>query len=863
MSSSLCSGNIELLVAVEINWFLGRNFKGPNSTNQNSGEVVTQETDSGDDLRTDAWRGGAFATTRTDIHSSDRPAEVFAGSTAGDIDVGPGTRIGDFEVVQELGCGGMGFVVKAVDTVLDRPVAIKIIAPSIAWNEEMVQRFIREARAMASIDHPAVMQILHWGRHQNLPYFVMPYTQGRTLHQLRRSCETLDAAYLIAVAKRVAAAMSAVHEAGLIHRDLKPSNIWIEDATGAVKILDFGLVRTTPEINEAVGHLTQVGMFTGTPGFMAPEQVTGEAVTSRTDLFSFGATLYAAVTGDPPFVGKTPNTAAIATASLPFPRLTESRHRIPCELIDLIHQCLNKNPDDRPDSAAEVLARLEQIDLNRSAPRESRSGWVAVTALAFLVLTAAWAVQASWRTFSAPAESNVAGWSTAKATDSGAASDTTAEAMTAAKSIAAVDDDGDPLSRLSADQRAALAGRPTAIKILREIADTEAKRSIPGDDAILTPLILGLNRSRDPTLRSDLIHLAPGFLRVKLVMSMLDQKLSPGGSAAVVQMLGGYEAAFTSAIDSDQALERLEKKLSRLVERCPDAELVSSCRWLMAKLGRGNFVRRLPDLSDVPRHPTTARWFQPIAGPQMVMIPEPGRVTLGSLPNEPGRSISPKQLEDLRTAVIDYSLAVSVTEITVGELRRVLPEAVRENKDAQDALPVRGISWCEAAEYCNRLSEQIGLPSDEACYHTYLSNGRWLGEEKPDALQRLGYRLPGDDEWEFLCRAGSGTPRHFGKDSVWLDRYAVVGDGKDSDEATLSVVGTRKPNAFGLFDTLGNISEWTNDRYWIDAIRHRRVRGGSVFTAHDGVRAAARYNINERMWPPHNRIGFRVVRTLP
>jgi serine/threonine protein kinase len=264
-------------------------------------------------------------------------------------------RIGHYEVLQVLGQGGFGIVLQAFDEVLQRVVAVKVLAPEIATTSPARKRFLREARASAAVRHENVVQIYAVEDHP-LPYLVMELIPGETLQQLLDRTGPLDVPEILHIGRQIGAGLAAAHETGLIHRDVKPGNILIEGGPERrAKLTDFGLARATDDAS-----LSQSGLVAGTPLYMAPEQARGETLDHRSDLFSLGSVLYVMCTGHPPF------RASGALAVLR--RVCEDRPRpireiipeTPSWLCDLIARLHAKDPAERFQSAREVVDLLER-----------------------------------------------------------------------------------------------------------------------------------------------------------------------------------------------------------------------------------------------------------------------------------------------------------------------------------------------------------------------------------------------------------------------------------------------------------------------------------------------------------------------
>jgi serine/threonine protein kinase/tetratricopeptide (TPR) repeat protein len=299
-------------------------------------------------------------------------AAADAGRTASDPGefsfLGPATRTGSlgrlahYEVLEVVGHGGMGVVLKAFDEKLHRVVAIKAMSQPLAASPVARRRFIREAQACAAVRDEHVIGIHEVEEANQPPYLVMDYISGQSLRQRIEIGPPLTIAEILRIGMQTASGLAAAHAQGLIHRDVTPSNILLENGVQRVKITDFGLARLVDDAS-----ITQPGVVAGTPQYMSPEQAKGEVVDHRSDLFSLGSVLYAMCTGQPPFRGST-TVAVLRRVVDESPRpIREVNAEIPDWLVAVIGKLLDKQPADRFQSAGEVaellgkqLARLQQ-----------------------------------------------------------------------------------------------------------------------------------------------------------------------------------------------------------------------------------------------------------------------------------------------------------------------------------------------------------------------------------------------------------------------------------------------------------------------------------------------------------------------
>jgi WD40 repeat protein len=262
-------------------------------------------------------------------------------------------RLDHYEVLEVLGHGGMGVVLRALDTKLHRAVAIKVMAPALAATAAARQRFTREAQAAAAVRDDHVIAIYAVEEANGLPYLVMEYVSGPSLQKRLDQAGPLGVTEILRIGGQTASGLAAAHAQGLVHRDVKPANILLENGVERVKITDFGLARAVDD-----DSLTQSGAVAGTPQYMAPEQAAGEPVDHRADLFSLGSVLYAACTGRPPFCGGG-TMAVLKRVCEEAPRpIRETNPEFPEWLVAVIAKLHAKSTADRFQSAAEVAELL-------------------------------------------------------------------------------------------------------------------------------------------------------------------------------------------------------------------------------------------------------------------------------------------------------------------------------------------------------------------------------------------------------------------------------------------------------------------------------------------------------------------------
>ncbi len=277
-----------------------------------------------------------------------------------------GTRIGPYEIAALLGVGGMGEVYRARDTRLAREVAIKVLPTSFAGDADRLRRFEQEARATGLLNHPNILQVHDVGSHEGAPYVVSELLEGETLRD-RIGGTPLPVRKAIDFATQIARGLSAAHEKGIVHRDLKPENLFLT-RDGRVKILDFGLAKLVhgEALSEAETNThgmpgTDAGKVLGTVGYMSPEQVRAQPVDHRSDIFSFGSVLYEMLSGRRAFRGASAVETMSAILKEDPPDLSETNRSLPPALERIVSHCLEKNPEERFQSARDIAFDLEQL----------------------------------------------------------------------------------------------------------------------------------------------------------------------------------------------------------------------------------------------------------------------------------------------------------------------------------------------------------------------------------------------------------------------------------------------------------------------------------------------------------------------
>src|SRR6202165_3645195 len=272
----------------------------------------------------------------------------------------PGKRLGPYEILSSIGAGGMGEVYRAKDTRLDRTVAIKVLPPDLADRPELRERFEREARAIASLNHPHICTLYDIGRQDGIDYLVMEYLEGETL-AMRLLKGPLPLEQTLRCAAEIADALDKAHRKSITHRDLKPGNVM--HTKSGTKLLDFGLAKLAQEAAPVTSvsqlptlqnAITSEGTILGTLQYMAPEQVEAKEVDARTDIFAFGAVVYEMATGKKAFEGKSSASVMAKILEAEPPPISSLQPMTPPALDRVVKRCLAKDPENRWQTARDL-----------------------------------------------------------------------------------------------------------------------------------------------------------------------------------------------------------------------------------------------------------------------------------------------------------------------------------------------------------------------------------------------------------------------------------------------------------------------------------------------------------------------------
>jgi serine/threonine protein kinase/formylglycine-generating enzyme required for sulfatase activity len=805
------------------------------------------------------------------------------------------TQLGRYRLVKKLGAGGMGTVFLAEDSTLGRRVAVKVPHVSSDDSPVILDRFLREARAAASVDHPFLCPVHDVGEANGYPFLVMPFIEGTPLSRRIDPDNPWPALQAVTLVRQLAIGLQVMHERGIVHRDLKPANVMLR-ASGEPVIMDFGLAKS---LTGQSRQLTNTGAPLGTPAFMAPEQVLGQLslIGPATDVYALGVILYELLTGRVPFEGPL---AIVYGQVLHAPPQPPSVHRPDLDpaLDALCLKAMAKKPEERYPSMKEFIHALEPIapslppTLQTTVPgtapsvakpvaKETESFQLAPTAVPPPPEIPVAAVVPP------PPVANILMPPEAAVVESLIVAEEEEFAEVEVEDTVAP---AAPPTPLPPGPARPTVPRPLSSPTLPRVQPEGERQECPGCGKVVTVPAQSRRRLRCPHCRTLLRAASPrpeaerpGRWRLRLSLFVL------GGVAIVGWMLLFPAPSLQPEAVADMKLERGQRKTIPVKvkrTRCK-GPVELRLEGLPAGLRAANGVipaggdqgtvelwaerdaaaemktARLVASAEVQGETTIrltvgdalkSEWTNSI-GMKLMLVPA-GRFTMGSPATEEGRG-KDEEPHEVEITQPFYMGACEVTQKEYAQVMRVDQPSHFKSAANAGQLPVEQINWFDAVKFCEKLSA--------------------LEKERKE---HQGYRLPTEAQWEYACRGGNGSQPfglgpgdRLGFEHANFDwQHPWNSAPRKEGSRSPSRAGSYPANVFGLFDMHGNVWEWCSDWYerslaeaeevskdpkGPDKGRERVLRGGSWGYDGKSCRAARRYPSNPTT--KRNDIGFRVV----
>jgi formylglycine-generating enzyme required for sulfatase activity/serine/threonine protein kinase len=684
----------------------------------------------------------------------------------------------DYEILGELGSGGMGVVYLAWNKLMARKEVLKVVSSDLMHRRRILDRFLREIRNAAQLHHPNIVTAYSAIRAGESIVFAMEYVEGHDLDQLVKRNGRLPVAHACNFIYQAALGLQYAHEKGMVHRDIKPSNLILSrhGKKPVVKILDFGLAKANRE-GSLDKSLTHEGQMLGTPDYIAPEQsLDAQKADIRADIYSLGCTLYYLLSGSPPFSGASLYEVLRGHHSLEPTPLNVLRADVPTDLAVVIAKMMAKDPAWRYQTPIEVAQALKpffkasEADPTVSNPQKSLAGKPSAGLREKRPRSRPLTQLPPQSVSTRKPESTQAGPSRRHMIES---------------------EDVEPL--------------PAIAKSIG--VDRGWRRSPWLMPAAIVCLLFGLS-----------ILWATGVFKGKNKNAVLVLEKLPAN--AVVEFDGErvVVAPVTGEpwkIDTEPGKHAVIVKEGKEVLLAESVTLEPRRELKLSVPVKGLPVKQLPEITSsspvsavqpAPAQQPASGWKSPSTGITFVRL-EGGDFMMGSPDDDKDAADDEKPQHKVRISPFHMGVA----DVTQEQYKVVmgnnpswfsLTGGGKDKVGSQltDRFPVENVSWLDAIKFCNTLSEKDGL---KAYYHI-AGDDVWLN------LNASGYRLPTEAEWEYACRAGKTTKYSFGDDPSKLGDYAWY-SGNSGDHTHL--VGQKRPNGFGLYDMHGNVWEWCWDGY--------------------------------------------------
>lgn len=707
--------------------------------------------------------------------------------------------LGNYVILDKIGEGGMGLVLKAEHKRMKRVVALKVLSPSVSKSPELTARFQREVRAAARLDHPNIVTAFDADEAGKTHFFVMQYVDGVDLASRVKKKGPFAVDKAVDCIKQAAAGLQYAHDQGIVHRDIKPGNLLL-DATGTVKILDMGLARMDSTGDGTQAELTSTGAVMGTVDYMAPEQaLSTKSADARSDIYSLGITLWYLITGRPAYHGDSLMARLLAHREHDVPSLSAARAEAPPALDAVFRRMVAKKPEDRPQTMSAVVQELEQ----------AMGG----------------------------------------------------ETSSPSISLAPSEDDklDDFLLNLDGADSSVVKSKPSSAPVTRPITQPPAPTIPP---PVKTPPRSSASIPVQPAMEGDdglpakYLWIGGACLSVLLIVVLAivfwpngdggdppDDAGNGGDSGVVGKTQAGNGGGKTSSggQTAKSAVRPPDPAPGRAVVPFDAKQAAAKQRAWAKHLG-------------VPVEYTNN------VGMKFRLIP-PGEYQRGLTQaeidkfkrdfNKPDSDINGYLDAEgpPHTVIINRPFYLGITEVTQGQYKQVTGRSPSYFTSQQlqvanvDNYPVENISWNIVVDFCKDLSKFAGV-----------SPGHMRAEDKLK-LTTDGYRLPTEAEWEFACRAGSATMYWSGDSADGVEATDWI---SSNGNRKTRPVGTKQANPFGLHDLLGNVQEWCRDGW--EPIYYSDFEGkfavdpkGPEFYGFDHVVRGGHYGAG----PPAIRSGYR------